>query len=168
MIGPMVTHIMNGAANPPEARVWTMLCGAQCFAFDDGTLLPEMDFVLEDSDPSLSDCDPCEAAHARRVARMLAVVITDALGEGVAVDRHHAPLFAVDGEEWVVALDAADADAVWTEQAGFTMASEGHTWERCDPRGSLNWREEEDAPGVRVTYAELAKRGRGYLGSGNY
>jgi hypothetical protein len=53
------THLMNLEANPPEADVWTMLCGAQCFAFDDETLVPELDFVSADR-PEKSDCDRCK------------------------------------------------------------------------------------------------------------
>lgn len=59
----MITHIMNDVANPPEALVWTMLCGDQCIALEDGTLVPEMDHYLEGSvNAHKADCDPCKRA----------------------------------------------------------------------------------------------------------
>jgi hypothetical protein len=76
----VITHIMNDAANPPEALVWTMLCGDQCIALDDGTLVPELDFYGDESpNADKADCDPC-----RRPAGLLpALVASESRGAGV-------------------------------------------------------------------------------------
>ena len=44
----MKTHIINTAASPVDVNVWKMFCGEECFAFDDGTLVPELDFISEE------------------------------------------------------------------------------------------------------------------------
>lgn len=59
----MVTHIIREAVSPPDADVWTMWCGDQCFAFDDGTLVPTMDFFHEDA-AEQADCSRCKAILA--------------------------------------------------------------------------------------------------------
>jgi hypothetical protein len=39
-----ITHVLDESANPPSAMVWRMLCGESCFAYEDGTLDPDLDF----------------------------------------------------------------------------------------------------------------------------
>ena len=52
-------HVLHEASSPDEATVYTMWCGAQCLALDDGTLVPEdMDFYLE-QDAAKADCIEC-------------------------------------------------------------------------------------------------------------
>jgi hypothetical protein len=70
-------------------------------------------------------------------------------------------------EEWVIAKDEEDAAAVWAEGGGGVLdwGASPLLWKRCDPAEILQWSEDESLPAVPTTYAELAKRGRGYLGS---
>lgn len=62
-----VTHVLREDVSPAEALVWSMWCGHQCFAFDDGTLSPETDFYLE-KQAHLSDCSACKCAVGHRAA----------------------------------------------------------------------------------------------------
>lgn len=61
----MITHIINEAASPPDAFVWTMHCGDQCIVLNDDSLennlRPEMDFYGED-DGEKADCEACKRA----------------------------------------------------------------------------------------------------------
>jgi len=58
-----VTHIIRESVSPPEALTWTMWCGDQCVAFDDGTLAPEdIDFYHEVW-AERADCEACKAAY---------------------------------------------------------------------------------------------------------
>jgi hypothetical protein len=76
-------------------------------------------------------------------------------------------VFTIDSEEWVVARDAADADDVFRDHAGFSEAENGNVWTRCDPAKTIRWSDEEGEP-VMMAYSDLAKRGRGYLGSASW
>ena len=59
-------HIVDGIKNPAEAHVWTALCGAQCFAWDDGTLdPPEFNFYLLGHVGGTDVCKACVAARDR-------------------------------------------------------------------------------------------------------
>ncbi len=82
-------------------------------------------------------------------------------------------VFTCDCDEWVVALSPEDAAAVWNEQCGGGFLLDGDekpvVWEECPPSKTMNYSEDESLPGVRKTFAELAKmNGRGYLASGNW
>ena len=68
----MITHIMNDDENPPEALVWTMLCGEQCIAFD-GKLVPELDFYGVEHGHK-ADCDACRGIHICHELTVSAVV----------------------------------------------------------------------------------------------
>jgi hypothetical protein len=52
------THVLHEASGPPDADVWRMWCGAECFAFDDGTLCPQLDFYGEAA-ASKATCQGC-------------------------------------------------------------------------------------------------------------
>ena len=57
----MRTHVLDEKKSPPSALIWTMRCGDQCVAEDDGTLTPRLDFYLE-QEAHKSDCVGCVAA----------------------------------------------------------------------------------------------------------
>lgn len=70
------THVENEARNPitDGIDVWTMWCGAQCLAFPDGSLVPEIDFYLE-ADADRAACEPCrEAARRARAEASIAIL----------------------------------------------------------------------------------------------
>ena len=79
-------------------------------------------------------------------------------------------VFTWDSEEWVVARDPADAMAVFVEMCGPTDEPTEKDWTECPAAKTIAWDDQEDdgGPAKRFTFAELAKRGRGYLGSANY
>lgn len=54
-------HILKESASPPERMVWTMWCGEQCVAQEDGTLVPALDFYLE-KEAALATCEGCRSA----------------------------------------------------------------------------------------------------------
>lgn len=68
----MDVHVIREAISPPDADVWTMWCGAQCFAFDDGTLVPYMDFVHENI-AEKATCQGCKVG-LNEVAEKIATV----------------------------------------------------------------------------------------------
>jgi hypothetical protein len=55
-----IVHVLNEALSPVEASVWRMLCGEECVALDDGTLIPALDFYLESAGHK-ADCEACRA-----------------------------------------------------------------------------------------------------------
>lgn len=56
-------HILDGEASPVEAYVWTVLCGEQCFAWDDGEVDPPgFDFFLLGHGHEKATCKRCLAA----------------------------------------------------------------------------------------------------------
>lgn len=76
-------------------------------------------------------------------------------------------VFSLNGEEWVVARDADDARAVYLA-TGVDPIDAGD-WDECDPAKTIKWDDQETGvEPMSLTYAELARRGRGYLGSANY
>jgi len=59
-----ITHVLDESANPPSAMVWRMLCGESCFAYEDGTLDPDLDFYgLRDA--AKATCSECRAKIPR-------------------------------------------------------------------------------------------------------
>jgi hypothetical protein len=52
-------HVIREGASPPDARVWTMWCGAQCIAFDDGTLAPEGFDFYDEPNAEKATCQKC-------------------------------------------------------------------------------------------------------------
>ena len=56
--------MLNEDVSPAEANVWTMICGAQCFVFDDGETVPQMDFVLP-VDAIEASCEACRRGGER-------------------------------------------------------------------------------------------------------
>lgn len=63
---PAGVHIRDNAKSPVERLVWTMLCGEQCLAPDDGELSPEgFDFYLEQHGAKAS-CKACLRERALR------------------------------------------------------------------------------------------------------
>lgn len=83
-------------------------------------------------------------------------------------------VWTAEGEEWVIAYDAADAEAVYAEYAGETLSvqmGEPAPWTLLADDHVLRLREEDDAGNGRIlshTCAEwVAMRGRRYLGSAN-
>jgi hypothetical protein len=54
-------HIIDAEANPVDSLVWTMLCGAQCFAWDNGDIdPPEIDFYYLGSGHEKATCKRCK------------------------------------------------------------------------------------------------------------
>lgn len=54
-----VLHVIDELLSPPEAMVWTMWCGAQCVAFEDGSLIPNLDFYTE-TWAERATCEECK------------------------------------------------------------------------------------------------------------
>jgi hypothetical protein len=77
-------------------------------------------------------------------------------------------VFTCDQEEWVVARDPEDAAAVFAETGAEALVDDGVAvpWTACNPARTITWNDDNQT-GL-TTFAELAKRGRGYLGSANY
>ena len=55
----MFTHVINEQKSPPDALVWTMWCGHQCLAFEDGTTAPRTDLYAEHA-ADKADCEGCK------------------------------------------------------------------------------------------------------------
>lgn len=51
-------HILRESISPPESIVWTMHCGDQCIANDDGELIPNLNFYLE-NESEKATCPRC-------------------------------------------------------------------------------------------------------------
>lgn len=61
-----LTHILDGERYPAETLIWRALCGASCFAFDDGTLEPaDFDFYLLGLGHEQASCIACREALAQ-------------------------------------------------------------------------------------------------------
>ena len=69
-------------------------------------------------------------------------------------------------EEWVIAHSAEDARAVRDEQGGEPYDDE--EWTECSPERVFWLHDPDNGVPQAKTYAEWAKRGRGYLASANY
>lgn len=69
--------------------------------------------------------------------------------------------------EWVIARSVEDAAAVWAENGmePITIDDVPVPWTECAAAEVTQWSEDETLPANPTTYAELAKRGRGCLGS---
>lgn len=52
-------HVIDELISPPEAYLWTMWCGLDVVAFDDGTLVPQIDFVGE-REAEQATCEECK------------------------------------------------------------------------------------------------------------
>lgn len=55
-----ITHVLDESANPPSAMVWWMLCGESCFAYENGTLDPPLDFYGR-REAAKATCPGCRA-----------------------------------------------------------------------------------------------------------
>jgi hypothetical protein len=56
-------HILDAERNPVESLIWTALCGAQCFAWDDGEMDPaDFDFYYLGHGDEKATCRRCRAA----------------------------------------------------------------------------------------------------------
>lgn len=55
-----MTHVLDESKNPPSAMVWRMFCGEACFAYEDGTLDPPLNFYGF-RDAAKATCSECRA-----------------------------------------------------------------------------------------------------------
>lgn len=69
----MITHVLHEQSSPPEADIWRMWCGAECLAFDDGSLAPELDFYLE-AEAAKADCIECLKAKLAKKQKLESAV----------------------------------------------------------------------------------------------
>jgi hypothetical protein len=66
-------HVINEAASPYGAIIWTMWCGAACIALDDSLVPEDFDFYPETA-ADKSDCPACRAALGLNATPRLAEV----------------------------------------------------------------------------------------------
>ena len=65
-----MTHVIREDSSPDDAYVWTMWCGEQCIALDDGTTVPEgFDFYHENSAAKASCVECLKALLSRKTCR---------------------------------------------------------------------------------------------------